>query len=373
MTNKIEEDVDEQYDVLLIDVNNVFTQQYTGFDYCREDGTDISGVYGTLRAMQYLVSKYHPRFVVAVFDGKGGSSKKRKMFPDYKKNRGMPMKVNYRLVNKNAQLSKKQIDDCRANYVYQLQLLHEFLSFLPIHRVVAQGYEADELMGYVVSKMLADERKLIVSNDKDFHQLIDENTHIYDPRKRELKKLDFLKKQWGTDNTRLLTILRSIDGDLSDKIGGIDGLKIRGIQKYFPDLFERDDITELKHFEDFLRERIQVCEEKKAEFASNWKTIRDKAKFLLEGENKDGTKCIEIIHRNYDLMQLFSPELSLDTILLLRRYLNVEPKFNSPQYMMKILQEGLRIEGKSTEMWERQFRNLQFNQKKFAKRLIEID
>jgi len=354
---------DKKYDVLIIDVNNVFTQQYCGNDYRRDDNTDLSGVYGTLKMIQFQIYKYEPSFVICVFDGKGGSHKKRKLFPNYKHNKGLPIKVNYA---HNALLTDDVVKKSQENYIYQLRLLNEFLAYLPVHRLVAQGYEADEIIAYVANNYFKEQNKLIISNDKDFHQLVTPQVQIYDNKKREIKGFEFLKEFWGTENTHLITILRSIIGDSSDKIGGIDGLKLKGIQKYFPDLFERFDINCVDEFEWYLLDKIETCKVNKKQFASNWQTILKKANHLISGSNEDGTKCMDIIRRNYELMQLFKPDISIETVLLLKRYIEeAKPRFNSTQYKIKILQEGLRIEGSSTDNWEKQYRNLEYNQKQF--------
>lgn len=340
-----------------------------GNDYSREDGVDLSGVYGVLKTLQYQVFRYNPLYVICVFDGKGGSAKKKKYFPDYKKNRGLPIKVNYK--NAFAQ-NAKLIEESQKNFLYQLRLLHEFFSYLPLHRIVAEGCEADEVIGYVVKNFMPDTKKLVISMDKDFHQLLSPNVHIYEPRRRVLLDESHIKTYWKLENPNALTLYRAILGDASDKIPGIEGIKEKSVQNYFPDFMERKDINSVDDFVVYLQERSDLFKKEKKVLATNWKTVVAKCDHILTGSNSDGMKCIDVLYRNYDLMQLDNPDISIENTMTIQRYLNLDVHFNCPNYKMKIISEGLAIEGGNLSQWERNYRDLEYRQKQYKKEVAVI-
>ena len=67
------------------------------------------------------------------------------------------------------------------NRNHQINVLIEVLRNLPIVQVYVTDCEADDVIGYLSKYSLKEWRKVIVSSDKDFYQLLDKNTLIYSP------------------------------------------------------------------------------------------------------------------------------------------------------------------------------------------------
>jgi len=59
-----------------------------------DDGMHTGGIAGFLKSIGYAIKLINPTRVIVVFDGSGGSQKRRKIYPDYKKGRKTKIKFN---------------------------------------------------------------------------------------------------------------------------------------------------------------------------------------------------------------------------------------------------------------------------------------
>ena len=80
--------------VLLIDGLNTFIRVFTAIPTTNEDGIHIGGIVGFLRSLAYTINMVRPTRTIIVFDGKGGSNRRRKIFPEYKAGRKMSLRLN---------------------------------------------------------------------------------------------------------------------------------------------------------------------------------------------------------------------------------------------------------------------------------------
>ena len=90
-----------------------------------DNGTHIGGIVGFLKSIGYTINMFRPTRCIIIWDGKGGSSRRRKMYPEYKAKR----KTNIRL---NRAYDFETIEEERANMIRQIQRTIEYLDFLPI-------------------------------------------------------------------------------------------------------------------------------------------------------------------------------------------------------------------------------------------------
>jgi len=58
-----------------------------------DNGNHIGGLIGFLRSLGYIIKLIRPTRVIIIFDGKGGSQKRKKLFPDYKAGRAFKSKL----------------------------------------------------------------------------------------------------------------------------------------------------------------------------------------------------------------------------------------------------------------------------------------
>ena len=70
--------------VLIIDGLNTFIRVFSVIPTTNDDGIHVGGIVGFLRSIGYTINMFRPTRVIIVFDGKGGSKHRRKLYPEYK-------------------------------------------------------------------------------------------------------------------------------------------------------------------------------------------------------------------------------------------------------------------------------------------------
>ena len=211
--------------VLLIDGLNTFIRVFSAIPTTNEDGIHIGGIVGFLRSIGYTINMVRPTRTIIVFDGKGGSNRRRKIFPQYK----MGRKMSHRLNRTHDFLTREEE---KKMMIFQLNRIVEYLECLPVTIINMDGIEADDVIGYC-AKHIFDNKSTIMSTDKDFLQLIDENIRVYSPTKKKMYDEEKIVEEYGISSHNFL-LYRMLDGDVSDSIPGIKGVGLKSLLKYFP-------------------------------------------------------------------------------------------------------------------------------------------
>ena len=130
------------------------------------------GYKGFIKILQKLCRDMKPDAVMIAWDGVGGSQRRKITNKNYKEGR-KPIRLNRNVRN----LTE---DEELANKVWQQTRLIELLNEMPIIQLVIDGVEADDIIAHVTqSPHYKGWQKLIVSSDKDFFQLCDEETVLW--------------------------------------------------------------------------------------------------------------------------------------------------------------------------------------------------
>ena len=264
-------------DALLVDGMNTFMRVWSMYPTTNENGDHIGGYTGFLKSIGHAIRLRKPTRCIVVFDGKGGSTRRRKIFPDYK------MKKNVRFrVNRALSLDMDQNEES-SSMKYQIIKLIEYLNMLPVTTICMDNVEADDVMALLARSYFSGLGKkcTIMSTDKDFLQLVDEDVTVYSPTKRTVYTPEKVSLEYGIHPNNFL-LYRTIDGDRGDNIDGIKGVGEKKLKTAFPELS-----TEAKLSVDDL---LKISEEKKKEMPLY--------KNFLKEENQS------LLKRNYDLMQL---------------------------------------------------------------------
>jgi len=240
--------------VLLIDGLNTFIRVFSAIPTTNEDGIHIGGIVGFLRSIGYTINMVRPTRTIIVFDGKGGSNRRRKIFPEYKAGRKMSVRLNRHL---DVSLTR---EDEHKMMIRQLNRLIEYLECLPLTITTMDNIEADDVIGYSAKHIFKD-KCTIMSTDKDFLQLVDERIKVYSPTKKLMYDEERIKNEYGIDAKNFL-LYRVMDGDKSDGIPGIKGAGLKTLLKVFPYLesphqFTIDDIMKSS---DANKKKYKICE-----------------------------------------------------------------------------------------------------------------
>lgn len=291
--------------VLIVDGLNTFIRSWSTNPAMNEDGDHTGGIIGTLNSIGYQIRKFNPTRVIVVFDGKGGSSKRKKIFEGYKADRG----TNRFRVNRQypeMMTREEEQESMKRQFVWLADIIH----YLPITTMIYDGMEADDTIAYIKNELVKDDEEcIIVSTDKDFLQLVDSRTLVFSPTKKKLYNRSAVFEEWGIYPQNLL-IFRTLDGDKSDNIPGVKGCGLKTFTKRFTEFTEDIDLS----FDDLF----QICEQRKDE-AKLYKDILDNR---------------EIVLRNRDLMSLQEiPIRGSEKLKILDRYNEPNERFKKMDFL----------------------------------------
>ena len=244
--------------VLIIDGLNTFIRVFSVIPITNDDGIHVGGIVGFLRSIGYVINMIRPTRTIVVFDGKGGSNRRRKIYPEYKQNR----KTKYR-VNRSYDFASQE--DERQNMIMQSQRVVEYLEQLPVTVMSYDNIEADDTIGYLCRQVLTDSQITIMSTDKDFLQLANGRIKVWSPTKKKMYDEKMVMEEYGISSHNLIWY-RVLDGDKSDNIPGVRGLGLKTIQKKLPFLSENRVVN--------MDEVLDVLPESKDTIELNYKLMQ---------------------------------------------------------------------------------------------------
>lgn len=217
--------------VLLVDGLNSFIRCFAATPTMNDNGDHIGGMTGFLRSLALTIRQFKPSRCVVVFDGTGGSQRRRAIFKEYKGHRRNMTKLN-------RTYDFQTPEDEQKSQKYQLQLLVTALQHLPVTIVAPNNVEADDVLAYF-AKLTAERggEAIIMSTDKDFLQLISPKIKVWNPVKKKLYNEETVVEEYGIHPQNFI-ILRTIEGDKSDNIPGIKGIGPATLKKHFAELSE---------------------------------------------------------------------------------------------------------------------------------------
>ena len=265
--------------VILIDGLNLFIRNFASNPTLNEDGDHIGGLVGFLKSLGATIRMVNPTRVIVVFDGKGGSLRRKKLYPNYKEQRAMKSRLN-RVVG------FEDIVDESQSMKWQISRVYQYLQQLPISTIMIDHIEADDVIAYLSSYF--QEKVYILSNDRDFLQLVSDKVNVYVPTKKKMYNPQNLLEEYGIWSENF-AIYKAMLGDKSDNIQGIKGMGDKTILKNFPQLGEPTKID----LEDF----VESCK-------------------LYEGKSKAMNSLkenIDSFETNYQIMQLEDVDIPSST------------------------------------------------------------
>lgn len=215
--------------VLLVDSLNTFLRSYCAVPSMDDNGNHIGGMIGFFKSLGYAIRTFKPTRCILVFDGKGGSQRRRKIYPEYKANRKPPVRLNraYDMTTDEQE---------RENMKYQLVSLIEMLECLPVTILALDHVEADDVIAYLSQLITQDGgESIIYSTDKDFLQLASPNVKIYNPVKKKTFSEQVVLEDYGI-HPKHFHFFRALNGDKSDNIDGVRGVGEATLKKYIPEI-----------------------------------------------------------------------------------------------------------------------------------------
>jgi DNA polymerase I len=169
-------------------------------------GWNVSCVTGFTRTLLDLMKREKPTHLAVSFDLPGGTFRN-EMFEDYKANR------------------QAQPEDITFGLPWVMKILRGMN--IPI--VVAQGYEADDVIGTLAKKAEKEGFQVyMMTPDKDYGQLVSENIFMYKPGKSggdaEIWGVKEICDNWGIARVEQVIDMLGMQGDAVDNIPGLPGI-----------------------------------------------------------------------------------------------------------------------------------------------------
>jgi DNA polymerase-1 len=297
--------------ILIIDQLNLFFRNYIVNPSLSTNGAPIGGLKGCFQSIQKISRESKPDLIIICWDGEGGSKKRKLLKKDYKAGR-KPIRLNRGIRN----MSEDQEVE---NKIWQQTRLIEYYNQTPIIQFMFKSTEADDIVAYLTQiKELENAEKLIISSDKDFFQLLDAKTVQYRPVQKEALNKNIILEKFNVHPSNF-AMARAMEGDKSDNIEGIGGLGLKTVAKRFP--FLKEDRA--ASFTDV----IEHC--KKMDQETNVKAYQK----VLDNE--------DILRRNYHMMQLYTPILSIEAKKTIRETIkNPDLSFNKTELIKMMIKDG---------------------------------
>lgn len=286
------------------------------------------GIAGFLKSLGYAIRLLNPSRCIIVFDGTGGSLRRKQIFPQYKEHRANKVRLN-RIFDQESTVENESQAIAR-----QLIRISHYIDTLPVTTIQIDNVEADDVIAYLALNSFKDSNATIMSSDKDFYQLINENIKVYSPTKKKLYGRNEVLSEYGV-NTKNFILYRVLDGDKSDCIDGIVGCGLKTAIKCFPFLSEDKTYT--------IDDIFSHCEVNKGKYKI-YDTILN---------NKD------IVRRNYELMQLSDTVIATFSQLNIGDILKKKNKLNKFEFVKMITEDLMWNAIPNHQVWlESTFRRL---------------
>jgi DNA polymerase I len=296
--------------VLLIDSLNLFFRNFAVMNFVNENGVHIGGMGGFVRSLISLIKQIKPTSVYVVFDGKGSSTNRKNILPEYKSGRNVSRITNWDVFENLEEEHDSKID--------QITRLIHYLRCLPVKILSIDKVEADDIIAHISNVMSTkyNSQVFMVSNDQDFIQLVNDKITLYHPARK-----DYFTPQTIIDSFSVLSenfiIYKTLLGDQSDKVIGVKGLGKKGVIKRFPELLER-----FVSFEDL----IEIC-------ASKYKEHIVYSRIIFERER---------LESNYKIMDLKNPLMTEQEKQFVDSYINEPvPSLNVRDFLHLYNEDGL--------------------------------
>ena len=176
-------------------------------------GQNTSAIFGFVNTLEDVLKKEQPTHIGVAFDPKGGTFR-HEMYEQYKAQR------------------EETPEDIRAS----VPIIKDILRAYRIPILEVPGYEADDVIGTLAHQAdLQGIKTYMMTPDKDYGQLVTENSLIYRPKfgdkEFEVMGIERVKEKFGIERPEQVIDLLGLMGDSSDNIPGCPGVGEKTAQK----------------------------------------------------------------------------------------------------------------------------------------------
>jgi len=170
-------------------------------------GLNTSAIFGFTNTLLTIIEKEKPTHLAVAFDT-SAPTPRHTLYPEYKAQReAMPEEL--------------------AAAIPEVKAL---CAAFRIPVLVIDGFEADDIIGTVARRAedAGGTKTFMVTPDKDFAQLVDQNTAMWKPGRQgsdhEVLDLPKILENWGIESPKQVIDILGLWGDASDNIPGVPGI-----------------------------------------------------------------------------------------------------------------------------------------------------
>ena len=305
MTEKIEKPI-----LFLIDGSNyAYRAFYAIRELSNSKGFPTNAIYGFTKMLMKLCRDWKPDYIAVVFDVKGPTFR-HEAYDQYK-------------------ATRKPMPD---TLIPQFPFIKDIVRGFSIPVLEKEGLEADDIIGTLAKTYTQKGIKtVIVSGDKDFMQLVSDDTMMIDTMKDKTYDIEGVREKFGAAPEKVVEIL-GLMGDASDNVPGVPGIgkkiALRLIEEFgtVEGVLENADKVRNKKIKENLKEFAD-----QARMSRELVTIKTDALVEFDLESSRYTKP------NIDILKEFFKEFEFSSLiqeLKIREEEDVEKKYSL------ILKEG---------------------------------
>lgn len=233
---EVEEDQDVNSKIMIVDGLNTFLRGFAMNPTLNPDGEHVGGIVAFLQSVGAAVRKFKPTRCIVVFDGKGGSARRKNIYEGYKEGRTPKGQKRYNRTYEHHQ------DNAQEDMKRQIGRLALYMKALPVTTLMVDHVEADDVIAYLCSELYEEREheKIIMSTDKDFFQLVRPGTKLYRPTKKQVYTAKEVWEEYGVP-VHNFTAYRAVLGDSSDNVPGVDQVGDKRFRDKFGELAQSEN------------------------------------------------------------------------------------------------------------------------------------
>ena len=203
-------------------------------------GLDTSAILGFTNSLFDVIKREKPEYLAVCFD-KGGSQDRIEIFSEYKANR----------------------DETPEGIKIAVPYIEKILNALGICIMVKEGYEADDIIGTLAKQAKKENFEIfMVTPDKDFAQLVNEQTFMYRPvfgGGYETWGIDEVKSKFEINDPKQVIDFLAMKGDSVDNIPGLPGVGDKTAKKFIQEYGSIENLlSNTDKIKGKLREKIEA-------------------------------------------------------------------------------------------------------------------
>ena len=222
---------------LLVDGSNLLKRSFHGAkDVQTTKFGHIGGLYSFFTSIRKLIKQYQINRVVLVWDGEGGGVYRYRIDREYKANR--KNKEWYKKIELTAAEIRREKEKDES-ILKQRMRIQAYAEELYIRQIEVDDIEADDVIAKYCLTYNNLEEIYLLSNDRDFAQLLDLNiSMIISTISEPVTKHNYM--MYFNHYYKNALVMKIICGDTADNIKGIPGMGETILLKHFPQIGYRE-------------------------------------------------------------------------------------------------------------------------------------